>query len=65
MLVLAAFFLTLGDTTGLRSGPRRGHQVHDRGADGAVDHRQDIGAGPPGPVVPLDERAHAGLPDLG
>ena len=33
--------------------PRRGHQVHDRGADFAVDgpHRQDLLLGPLGPVV--------------
>ena len=45
--------------------PRRGHQVHDGGADCTVDHRQDLLLGPPGPVVPLGERAHPGSPDLG
>ena len=45
--------------------PRSRHQVHDRGADRAVDHRQDLRSGPFSTIVPLGERANTGQPDLG
>ena len=39
---------------------RRGHQVHDRGADGPVDHRQDFFLSPSGLVVPPGEQCAPG-----